>query len=111
MMNEEAMSLESSFYPQSLCPNLEISNLDNQSIYRLISERYGLTPNYATDTIELSIAGTYEAKELKINEGVPVVLVTRLSYLIDNTPIEFTLSTHRGDRFKSVIHRTQQQLR
>ncbi len=105
------MSLETSFYPQGLCPDLASVILENQSIYHLLSERYGLVPDYATDTIELSVAGPYEAKELNLNEGVPVVLVTRLSFLKDNTPIEFTISTHRGDRFKSVVHRTQQQLK
>jgi GntR family transcriptional regulator len=111
LMKEETMSLETSFYPLSVCPDLASIILKNQSIYHLLSERYGLVPNYATDTIELSVAGPYEAKELNISEGVPVVLVTRLSYLEDKTPIEFTQSTHRGDRFKSVVHRTQQQLK
>jgi GntR family transcriptional regulator len=111
LIKEETMSLETSFYPLSVCPDLASIILKNQSIYHLLSERYGLVPNYATDTIELSVAGPYEAKELNINEGVPVVLVTRLSYLEDKTPIEFTQSTHRGDRFKSVVHRTQQQLK
>lgn len=111
LMKEETMSLETSFYPQGRCPDLASIILDNQSIYHLLSERYGLVPNYATDTMELSVAGPYEAKELNISEGVPVVLVTRLSYLADKTPIEFTQSTHRGDRFKSVVHRTQLQLK
>ncbi len=111
LMRGETMSLETSYYPHVRCPGLEQFPLDNQSVYQLLALHYGLVPKYATDTLELSVAGAYEAKELNISEGVPVVLVTRLSYLADNTPIEFTQSIHRGDRFKSVVHRTQMQLK
>ncbi|KAF0107909.1 MAG: GntR family transcriptional regulator [Anaerolineaceae bacterium] len=111
LMRGEAMSLETSFYPHSRCPDLASLNLTDQSVYRLLEEHYGIAMAYATDTIELSVAGAYEAKELKISEGVPVVLVTRLSFLEDNTPIEFTQTIHRGDRFKSVVRRSHQQLK
>jgi len=111
LMRDEPMSLETSFYPHSYCPGLASLDLTNQSVYRLIEECYGIAPAYATDTIELSVAGAYESKELKISEGVPIVLVTRLSFLEDNTPLEFTQTIHRGDRFKSIVHRSRQQLK
>jgi GntR family transcriptional regulator len=111
LMGSEAMSLETSYYPHSRCPGLANLDLTNKSIYRLLGECYGITLFYATDTIELSVAGAYEANQLKINEGVPVVLVTRLSFLEDNTPLEFTQTIHRGDRFKSIVHRSRQQLK
>jgi GntR family transcriptional regulator len=111
VVSGETMSLENSFYPHIRCPGLDSVNLGDQSVYQLLRQRFGIEPNYATDTIELSVAGPYEARELKINEGVPVVLVTRLSYLEDGTPIEFTQTIHRGDRFKSVVHRTKLQLK
>jgi GntR family transcriptional regulator len=111
MVSGETMSLEISYYPQVRCPDLADINLKDQSIYSLFRHRFGIEPTHATDTIELSVAGPYEARELKISEGVPVVLVTRLCYLTDDTPIEFTQTIHRGDRFKSVVHRTQLQLK
>ena len=111
LMRGETMSLETSYYPYCQYPDLASLNLTNQSIYRLLEERFGIVPEYATDTIELSVAGDYEAKELQIREGVPVVLVTRLSFLADNTPIEFTQTIHRGDRFKSVVRRSKVQLK
>jgi GntR family transcriptional regulator len=110
LVHNEVMSLETSYYPQNRCPDLTSLDLTNHSIYRLIEERYALVPAYATDTIELSVASPYEAKALSISEGMPVVLVTRLSFLADNTPIEFTQTIHRGDRFKSIVHRSRPQL-
>jgi GntR family transcriptional regulator len=111
LMRDEVMSLETSFYLNSRVPGLVDFDLSDQSIYRLIEERYGLSPSYATDTVELSVAGPYEARELKVGEGVPLVLVTRLSFLADNTPLEFTQAIHRGDRFRSIVFRSRQQLR
>ncbi|MGA2502991.1 MAG: GntR family transcriptional regulator [Anaerolineales bacterium] len=111
LVRGETMSLETSYYSKVHCPDLASIILDNQSVYHVLEEHFGITPNYATDTIELSVAGPYEAKEMNISEGVPVLLVSRISYLADDTPIEFTQTTHRGDRFKSVVHRTQLQLK
>jgi len=111
LMRDEIMSLETSFYLHSRVPGLADFNLTNQSIYTLLEQRFGLSPLYAIDTVELSIAGQYEARKLKVVEGVPVVLVTRLSFLEDNQPLEFTQTIHRGDRFRSIVHRSRQQLR
>ena len=111
LMRGEVMSLETSYYPNSIFPDLAKLNLANQSVYHLLENHFGIAPAYAADTIELSVAGSFEAKELKINEGVPVVLVTRLSYLDDDTPLEYTQTIHRGDRFKSVVRRSRQQLK
>jgi DNA-binding GntR family transcriptional regulator len=58
------MSLETSYYPHCLCTDLASLNLTNQSVYRLLETSCGVVPDYATDTIELSVAGAYEAKEL-----------------------------------------------
>jgi GntR family transcriptional regulator len=109
-MGEEIMSLEISCYPFSRCAELADINLNNQSIYQLLETKFGILPAYASDTIELSVAGSYEANELGVDEGVPVVLVTRISYLENQTPIEYTQTIHRGDRFKAIVRRSQQEL-
>ena len=108
--NEEAMSLEVSFFPHSRFPTLVELDLTDRSIYRVLEEAYGVAPVYAIDTIELSVAGPYEARELHIKEGMPVVLNTRVSYMEQEVPIEFTQTTHRGDRFRSVVRCSREQL-
>jgi len=108
--NDEAMSLEVSFYPHNRFPTLAELELTDRSIYRVLEETYGIAPAYAIDTTELSVAGSFEAKELKIKQGTPIVLSTRVSYLTQDVPIEFTQVVHRGDRFRSVVRCTRQQL-
>jgi GntR family transcriptional regulator len=106
----EVMSLETSYYPHNRFPALSSADLTNASVYRFLEERYGITPAYATDTLEISVAGPYEAENLKINECGPIALVTTVACLADDTPEAFTQTVQRCDRFRSVIRRSRQQM-
>lgn len=108
--NDEPMSLEVSFYPYERFPLLADLDLADRSIYRVLQETYDVVPAYAVDTTELGVAGPYEARELGVKEGTPMVLCSRASYLADDTPIEFTQTIHRGDRFRSVVRVTHSPL-
>ncbi len=106
----QVMSLETSFLPQRLFPTLAELDLTDRSLYRVLEEEFSRTPAYAVDTIELSTAGPYEAAELHIPEGTPVVLSTRVTYSEDDIPLVFTQTIHRGDRFRAVIRCDRRQL-
>ncbi|MBC7264427.1 MAG: GntR family transcriptional regulator [Chloroflexi bacterium] len=106
----EPMSLETSFYPHHRFPTLAEQDLTNHSIYRLLEKEYHIVPAYAVETTELSVSSAYEAEALGIREGVPIVLCTRLSFDAEEKPIEFTHTAHRGDRFRSVVRLSRQQL-
>ncbi len=108
--DHEPMSLEVSYYPHRRFPALAELDLTDRSIYRVLEEVYHAAPAYAVDTIELSVAGPYEARELGVREGTPIVLCNRVSYLEGDIPIEFTQTTHRGDRFRSVVRVARGQL-
>jgi GntR family transcriptional regulator len=108
--SNEIMSLETSYFPHSRFPDLAEADLADASLYRFLEEHYGLRPAYATDTLEISVAGRYEADKLKINEGGPIALVTTIACLADGTPMAYTQTIHRGDRFRSVIRRSRQQM-
>jgi GntR family transcriptional regulator len=106
----EVMSLETSYYPHARFPELVRADLTNASVYHFLEENYGLAPAYAMDILEISVAGPYEAEKLKINEGGPIALVTTVACLADDTPVAYTQTIHRGDRFRSVIRRSRQQI-
>jgi GntR family transcriptional regulator len=106
----EIMSLETSYYPQARFPDLVHADLANASVYRFLEEHYGIKPAYALDTLEISVAGPYEAEKLEIMEGGPIALVTTVACLADDTPVAYTQTIHRGDRFRSVIRRSRQQM-
>ncbi|MGB9723695.1 MAG: GntR family transcriptional regulator [Chloroflexia bacterium] len=106
----QVMSLETSYLPQRLFPTLAELDLADRSLYRVLEEAFSLAPAYAVDTIELSTAGPYEAAELGIPEGMPVVLSTRVTYSEQDIPLVFTQTVHRGDRFRAVVRCNRRQL-
>lgn len=107
---DEPMSLETSHYPYERFPELARADLTDRSIYEVLHELHGVALAHAVDTTELSVAGAYEARELGVTKGIPVVLCTRVGYLDDDTPAEYTQTVHRGDRFRSVVRVTREDL-
>jgi len=103
----EILAIEASYIPARLVPGLEQLELTNLSLHSMLEQRFGLNPAYATDMLEISVAGPYEAGLLQIPEGGPVVLVNSLNCLADDTPLVFNHIVHRGDRFRSVLRRTR----
>jgi len=106
----QAMALETSFLPHRLFPTLAEQDLTDRSLYQVLEQEFSLPPAYAVDTIELASAGPYEAAELGIREGTPVVLSTRIAYSEQDVPLVFTRTIHRGDRFRAVVRCTRPQL-
>jgi GntR family transcriptional regulator len=102
------LAVENSHLPARLVPGLEHVELANVSLQGVLETHYGLSLERATDTLEISFAGPYEAGLLQINEGEPVALVTSLNYLADDTPLLFSRVVHRGDRFRTVLRRGRQ---
>lgn len=96
----EAVALESSFVPHRLCPGLEDQDLANQSLYRLLEDRYGLPLHRADQAISATTTTSYEAETLGIAEGIGLLLVEGVSYADDGVPAEYFEVLYRGDRFK-----------
>jgi GntR family transcriptional regulator len=109
-VNNEIMSLESSYYPYARFPTLAELDLTDRSIYAVIQGLYGVVPATATQTVELSVAGSYEAELLGIREGTPVALSSRVSRAEGGWPVEYTQVIHRGDRFRSVTHLSRSEI-
>ena len=107
LANGEKMAIETSYYPHDRYPLLADLELTDRSVYHLLKEHYGLHPAYADDTIEIASAGPYEASKLRLSEGMPTVHFTRVSYTVDDIPIEYTQAIYRCDRFKSVVRRSR----
>ncbi len=103
LADDQVMSLETSYLPQRLFPTLTELDLADRSLYQVLEENFSIAPAYAVDTIELAAAGPYEAAELGIPEGTPVVLSTRITFSEQDIPLVFTQTIHRGDRFRAII--------
>lgn len=100
MANGIPMALETSNLPLGRFPGLEGVNLASDSLYRILRERYNFKPAHATQSIEVMVAGTFEAGLLSIRSGAPLLLLERFTYGLDNKLVEYVRSFYRGDRYR-----------
>lgn len=93
------MAIERVLMPFYLCPELAELNLEG-SLYRQLQEKHGFQPVRASQNIEAGLVSRDYAELLHIREGSPVLVFERVSYLEDDTPMEYVVSFYRGDRYK-----------
>jgi GntR family transcriptional regulator len=96
------MTLEDSWLPAERFPGLLDRDLTG-SVYALMRAEYGLGPVTATERLEPVAARSYEADALGVPEGSPLMLVERVAFAADGTPVEFARDRHRGDAARFVI--------
>jgi GntR family transcriptional regulator len=99
---DRPMTLEDTWVPAARFPGLLEQDLSG-SLYTLMRERYDLAPVSATERLEPVVARSYEAGALGVEEGSPLMLVERIAYAADGTPVEFAHDRHRGDAARFVI--------
>jgi len=72
-----------------------------ESLYAALKRR-GFAPARALERIRAVAATDRVAELLGVEAGTPVLYIERVSYLADGTPLEFTRSHYRGDRYDFV---------
>ncbi len=103
LANDEPMALEISHVPTHLCPGLDPNELERQSLYRLLESKYQIVLARASETLEPAMPSTLEAELLSIVPTVPLLLIERITYTPDGSPVEFVKSLYRGDRYKFYV--------
>ncbi len=109
LADEEPMALETTTLVASLCPGLKREDLENQSLYKLLTERWNLQLEYATQSLEPILAPSHEATILHVAPGAPLLLMYRVTYDQSGRAFEHVKSLYRGDRYKFVteLYRNQ----
>ncbi len=108
--DDQVMALETALLPYRFFPNLMELDLNDKSLFQALEENFTVFLAYAIDSVELSTAGPYEAAELGIREGKPIVLNTRIVFSAEDIPIAFIRTIHRGDCFKAVVRCNRKEL-
>ncbi len=106
--NKDVVGLETALLPARLCPDLESQDLENQSLYALMTTRYNVGVEWSEEELEAIPAEKDQAKLLQVSVGFPLFSMRRIAYGKDDAPVEFTHSLFRGDRYSaSVISRRE----
>lgn len=100
LVGDEPLSLMTNYIPTRLVPNIGKESEEAESLYELLEHRYGLVPTRAVDTVETRSATDEEAETLGVESWAPILVVTRLSFLGDGSPLELASVISRGDRYQ-----------
>lgn len=95
--------LETSYIPHDRCPGLEEEDLERQSLYRILEERYGLRLKDARQTIEATAANAHESDLLGVDEGAPMLLRRGVATTAGGEPIEWFKAIYRADRVRIAV--------
>ncbi len=101
----EPLLLEQVHLPAERFPGLLASDLEHQSLYALMTERYGTRVVRAREAIEPILLRGREAELLGQAVGRPALLVEGIAYSAEGVPIEFARSYVRGDRTRYYVER------
>ena len=94
--------------PCALVRDITTKDLASNSMYDILARDFNLKIDHAIRTLEATVAGEYEAKLLGVKLGAPVQFIETVTYLVDETPIEFSHAFYRGDlnKFSFELHKT-----
>ncbi|WP_158542858.1 UTRA domain-containing protein [Phytoactinopolyspora halophila] len=87
-----------SFIPASACPGLEHAELEDRSLYKVLSDDYGREVASGRRTVEAVKADGEVARHLGVDEGEPLLLLRSSSRDKNGEPFEWFEAWHRGDR-------------
>lgn len=99
--NELPIAVEIIYTPKRLVGEMSQKNIE-ESFYHFIETKLNLKIAYGDQIIESALATKFEIDNLNLNEGDPILIMNRTSYLSDKnaTPLEFVNSAYRADKYK-----------
>jgi len=98
LANRVPTILERSFLPCERTPNLEEYDLERTSIHDLLTAGYGVRVQHVTQTIEAVTASDTLAKQLRVEEGFPLLMVSRTIHRAgDGKPVVYSQDLLRSD--------------
>ncbi|MBL3645467.1 GntR family transcriptional regulator [Peribacillus frigoritolerans] len=103
LADDVPMALETVYMSANLIKGLT-EDIINLSLYQYVENYVKLKIDYASQTLESSIASELEVTHLAIPKNSPILFIQRNTFLIDGTPLEYVKSAYRADRYKFTIN-------
>lgn len=97
LVNEMPISIEESFLPEKLAPNIDKIITDNSSLYQILESQYGIVLVKAKTHMQVTFSTESESKLLKIRSESPCILQEAVAYDRNEQEMEFSTSLTRSD--------------
>ena len=96
--NRVPVILERGFFPCAYCPKMEDWNLEKTSTIDLLTSVYGIKLGRISQSVEAVAASDLVAQQLRVDEGVPLLMLSRLIISRDTEkPVVFSQDFLRSD--------------
>jgi GntR family transcriptional regulator len=103
LADNEPLILETVYVPEQICRGLTEDQVSSRSLYEILASDYGAISQSVKQFFEPAIADEYEAKELNIAKGAPVLLIQNTTFAADYRPLVFSKAIMRGDRVRYFV--------
>jgi GntR family transcriptional regulator len=101
----DPLLLEQVHLPGSRFPGLLASDLEHNSLWDILNQRYATPIVRAREALEPVLLRAREARLLDQAPGRPALLVEGVAFAADGSPVEFARSYVRGDRTRYYVER------
>lgn len=98
----EPIAIESLYISGSLLAENDVTALRDGSLYDLLDRR-GRAPVSSEQSVEAALANPEDAALLNIEPGRAVLQFERLSFDAAGEPLEYVISTYRGDKYRVYV--------
>ena len=98
----EPMAIELLHVREALLPGLTAVDLEEDSFYDLLAQRYGIEIIGGEQTVEPTVTDEEESATLGVPLHSPALLFERVTRSPAGEIVEFTVSIYRGDRYRIV---------
>jgi GntR family transcriptional regulator len=97
LANRVPVILERVFVSCARLPRLEEWDLEKSSIQDLLTDAYRITPGRISQTVEAAVATDTVAQQLRVEEGFPLLMLTRIIFGNRQDPVVYSQDFLRGD--------------
>lgn len=101
------MAIQTAYLPSALCPGLLERDLDDASLYELLSSEYGLRIADSQSAAGAAMTSEEEAGLLGVTHPAALLVTEQITFLDTGAPIEFVRSLYRGDRYQLPVARRE----
>ena len=102
LADRETMAIERLHVRASLVPGLSAADLERQSFYELLLDRYGIDIVGGIQTIEPTVTNETESEALGVPLHSPAFVFERTTRSSTGEIVEYVRSIYRGDRYRLV---------
>lgn len=97
------VSLQTSYIPAALCPDLDRQELATRHLVDVMQDVYGVQLVRAVEYVDPVVADGYAGRALSVRARTPLFQIERITYAMNDTVAEYRRALLRGDAYRYRI--------